>query len=175
MTSDGEQMERMRRRWQPSCQRLLRQPPTGPHGKEWRSTTERLRRRSSGRRSKRPKAKVRIGDFEIPFNKEATRCGWAYGWTASSSLMSTTPPDSRRLRRLIGQMGLSPENCRKAMTACIQSVAMFGAELRWKGENTRGTVGRANELRLWSLVSRTSHLYHSNLPIHTSSLTLYKT
>ena len=44
-----------------------------------------------------------------------------------------------------------------------------------EGRNTRGTVGRANELRLWSLVSRTSHLYHSNLPIHTSSLTLYKT
>jgi hypothetical protein len=34
-----------------------------------------------------------------------------------------------RLRRLMGQMGLVPVNCRKVMTACIQSVAMFGSEL----------------------------------------------
>jgi hypothetical protein len=34
-----------------------------------------------------------------------------------------------RLRRLTGQMGLALVNCRKVMTACIQSVAMFGSEL----------------------------------------------
>ena len=34
------------------------------------------------------------------------------------------------------------------MTACIQSVAMFGAELWWRGEGARGTVGRANDLQL---------------------------
>ena len=33
-----------------------------------------------------------------------------------------------RLRRVAGQMGLSPANCRKVMTACIQSVVMFGSE-----------------------------------------------
>ena len=38
------------------------------------------------------------------------------------------------------------------MTACIQSVAMFGAELWWKGEGARGTVGRAGDLQL--LVNR---------------------
>jgi len=53
-----------------------------------------------------------------------------------------------RLRRLTGQMGLSPANCRKIMTACVQSVAMFEAELWWRGEGTRGTVGRAEELQL---------------------------
>jgi len=53
-----------------------------------------------------------------------------------------------RLRRLTGQMGLSPANCRKVMTACIQSVAMFGAELWWKGDLVEGTIGRANELQL---------------------------
>jgi hypothetical protein len=31
-----------------------------------------------------------------------------------------------RLRWLTGQIGLSPVNCRKVMTACAQSVAMFG-------------------------------------------------
>jgi hypothetical protein len=55
-----------------------------------------------------------------------------------------------RLRRLTGQMGLSPVNCRRVMTACIQSVAMFGPEPWWKGEATQGTIGRANDIQLWS-------------------------
>ena len=38
------------------------------------------------------------------------------------------------------------------MTACVQSVAMFGSELWWKGGNIRGTTGRAEELQL--LVNR---------------------
>jgi hypothetical protein len=53
----------------------------------------------------------------------------------------TAPP-------LTGQMRLSPVNCRKAMTACAQSVATFGAELWWKGDHVRGTVGQADELQL---------------------------
>ena len=57
-----------------------------------------------------------------------------------------------RLKRLTGQMGLSPANCRRVMSACVQSVAMFGAELWWKGGNVRGTTGRAEELQL--LVNR---------------------
>ena len=53
-----------------------------------------------------------------------------------------------RLQRLTGRMGLSPVNCRKVMTACVQSVAMFGSELWWKGDHATGTVGRAEELQL---------------------------
>jgi len=34
------------------------------------------------------------------------------------------------------------------MTACVQSVAMFGAELWWKGDLAEGTIGRAKELQL---------------------------
>ena len=45
-----------------------------------------------------------------------------------------------RLRRLAG-------HCGKVMTACIQSVAMFGAELWWNGTNATGTIGRGNELQ----------------------------
>jgi len=52
------------------------------------------------------------------------------------------------LRRLTEQMGLSPANCRKVMTACVQSVAMFGSELWWKGDHVPGTIGRADELQL---------------------------
>jgi len=53
-----------------------------------------------------------------------------------------------RLRRLTGQMGLAPANCRKVMTACVQSVAMFGSELWWKGDHVRGTIGQADEVQL---------------------------
>jgi len=34
------------------------------------------------------------------------------------------------------------------MMACIQSVAVFGAELWWKGAYTPGTMCRAEELQL---------------------------
>jgi len=52
------------------------------------------------------------------------------------------------LRRLTtGQMGLSLANCRDVMMACTQSVDMFGAELWWKGDRTRGTIGQVNELQ----------------------------
>jgi len=34
------------------------------------------------------------------------------------------------------------------MAACVQSAAMFGSELWWKGGNIRGTTGRADELQL---------------------------
>jgi len=53
-----------------------------------------------------------------------------------------------RLRRLSGKMGLSPTNCRWIMIVYVQSIAMFGAELWWKGGNVRGTTGRAEELQL---------------------------
>jgi len=34
-----------------------------------------------------------------------------------------------QLRRLTGQMGLSPVNCRKVMMACAHSAAVFDPEL----------------------------------------------
>jgi len=34
------------------------------------------------------------------------------------------------------------------MMACIQSVAMFGSELWWKGDHIWGTMGQASELQL---------------------------
>jgi len=52
------------------------------------------------------------------------------------------------LRRLTAQIGLSPANCRKVMTACIQPVAMIGSELWWKGDHASGTMGRAVEPQL---------------------------
>jgi hypothetical protein len=98
-------------------------------------------------------ATVKMGDRKIPFNKEATR--WLGVWLDSQLTLkehhATRLKSGRnamtRLRRLTGNMGLSPTNCRRIMTACIQSVALFGAELWWKGGNVRGTTGRAEELQ----------------------------
>jgi len=50
------------------------------------------------------------------------------------------------------QMRLSLANCGKVVLACDQSVAMFGAEVWWKGDQIRGTIGQANGLQL--LVNR---------------------
>ena len=52
-----------------------------------------------------------------------------------------------RLKRLTGQMGLTAGNCCKVMTACVQSVAMYGSELWWKGEGDQGMAGGAAELQ----------------------------
>jgi len=100
------------------------------------------------------KATVAVGDRKVRFNKEATR--WLGVWLDSQLTlkdhhaiwMKSGRKAMTRLRRLTGQMGLSPANCRKVMTACVQSVAMFGAELWWKGDLAEGTIGRAKELQL---------------------------
>jgi len=52
-----------------------------------------------------------------------------------------------RRKRLAGQMGLTSDNCRKVMTTCVQSVAMYGTELWWKGEGKPGMSGGAGELQ----------------------------
>ena len=100
------------------------------------------------------KAKVKVGNTEVPFNKEVT--WWLGVWLDSqltlkehhAARMKSGRNAMTRLRRLTEQMGLSPANCRRVMTACVQSVAMFGAELWWKGDNVRGTLGRAKELQV---------------------------
>jgi len=94
-----------------------------------------------------------VGTNSIPFISEATR--WLGVWLDSQLTLKDhhavrTKEGKQamaRLRRLTGQMGLSPANCRKAM-ACVQSVAMFRAELWWKEDLAQGTIGRANELHL---------------------------
>ena len=90
----------------------------------------------------------------VPFNKMATR--WLGVWL-DSQLMLRDHHATRlkhgqkamtRLQCLTGQMGLSPANCRKVMTACVQSFAMFGSELWWKGGHVQRTMGQMDELQL---------------------------
>jgi len=106
------------------------------------------------RKGAEAKAKVRVGDNIVPFNKEATR--WLGVWLDSQLTLKVhhaTRLNSRQnamahLQRLTGRMVLILTNCRRIMTACIQSVAMFGAELWWRGGNVCGTTGHAEELQL---------------------------
>jgi len=102
------------------------------------------------RRKTAPVATVKVGANTVPFNKEAAR--WLGIWQ-DSQLLPTDHLDIRlkdgnramaRLHRLTGQMGLSPANCRKVMATCVQSVAMFGSEQRWKGDHTWGSITQAN-------------------------------
>ena len=76
-------------------------------------------------------AKVKVGDNEVPFNKEVTR--WLGVWLDSQLTLKEHHASRFKngrnamtcLRRLTGQLGLSPANCRKIMTACVQSVGRF--------------------------------------------------
>jgi hypothetical protein len=98
-------------------------------------------------------ATIRVGTNDIPFNTTATR--WLGVWLDSQFTLKEHHAMGLkegkkalgRLRRLTGQMGLAPINCRKVITACIQSVTMFGAELWWKGDGVMGTKERATELQ----------------------------
>ena len=83
------------------------------------------------RRKTPPAAVVKASTNTTPFNKEAMR--WlGVGWTPSSRSRTITLSGRRtgrtRWHGLAGSQG-RPANCRKAMTACAQSVAMFGSEL----------------------------------------------
>ena len=106
------------------------------------------------KKKKASKEMVTVDGNPVSFNKEATR--WLGVWLDSQLLLkdhhATRLKQGQkamtRLRRLTGQMGLSPANCRKVMTACVQSVAMFGSELWWKGDHVPGTMGQADELQL---------------------------
>jgi len=93
-------------------------------------------------------ARVTVGSNSIPFNKEATR--WLGIWLDSQLTLKDHHAirlrDGKkamaRLHQLTGQMGLLP-----VMMAFIQSVAMFGSELWWKGDHVWGTTGQADELQ----------------------------
>jgi len=105
------------------------------------------------RKGTRTEAKVRVGDKEVSFNRAATR--WLGVWLDSqltlkehhATRLKSGQNTMNRLKRLMGQMGLSPINYRRVMSACVQSVTMFGAELWRKGGNIRGMTGHVEELQ----------------------------
>lgn len=87
------------------------------------------------RRKKTPHtANVKVGTNSVPSNKAATR--WLRVWLDlqltlqdhNAIRLKNGNSAMARLCRLIGQMGLSLANCRKVITTCIRSVAMFSSE-----------------------------------------------
>ena len=105
------------------------------------------------RKRKAPTVTIKTGGTEVTFNKEIT------GWLGVRLNSHLTLRDHQklmlkkgikvlaRLKRLMGQMGLTAGNCCKVMTACMQPVAMYGSELWWKREGKQGMVGGAAELQ----------------------------
>jgi len=61
-------------------------------------------------------------------------------------------------------MGLSPTNCRKVMTACIQSDAMFGSELWWKGDTSGAPWARQMSCSCWLTRRQEQQVAVSGLP-----------
>jgi len=83
----------------------------------------------------------------IPFNK---RMMWWLGVWLNSQLTLIAQHAARlklghkamiRFWYLTGQMGWSPANCRKVLTAYVQSVTMFMSELWWKGDHVWEMIG----------------------------------
>jgi hypothetical protein len=89
-------------------------------------------------RRRGPTATIESDGRQVPFNKKATR--WLGVWLDSQltlkehqkTMLKKGRKAFAQVRRLTGQLGLTPSNCRKVMTACVQSVAMYGSELWWK-------------------------------------------
>jgi len=77
-----------------------------------------------------PTATIKVGDENVPFNKEATR--WLGAWLDShltlkehhAIKLKKFKNAMSRLRRLTEQISLSLANCRKVMAAGPQSVTM---------------------------------------------------
>jgi len=89
------------------------------------------------------KAKIRVGSHEVQYNKEATR--WLGVWldsmlTLNDHTKKTFAKASRaenRVRFLMMKKGLSPEGWQRIQIAAVQAVALYGAELWWKGQKNR--------------------------------------
>jgi len=105
------------------------------------------------KKRKVPTATVAVGTNDVLFNKEVTQ--WLGVWLDAQLTLkehhSTRMKEGRkamtRLQQLTGQMGLTPANCRKVMTACVQSATIYSAELWWKGDYTTGTQGRVEDIQ----------------------------
>jgi ribonuclease HI len=89
------------------------------------------------------KARIRVGNHEVQYNKEATR--WLGVWLDSMLTLNdhTKKTFARarraqaRVRSLMVKKGLSPEGCQRIQIAALQAVALYGAELWWKGQKNK--------------------------------------
>jgi len=93
-------------------------------------------------------ALVTAAASHVPFNKEASRLlgVWLDSHLTLRSHHAVWLIEGKKeigmLRWFTGQTGLSPTNCRKVMTACVWSAAMFGSELWWERNQVRAPWAR---------------------------------
>jgi hypothetical protein len=96
-----------------------------------------------GNNGPKMKAKIRVGSHEVQYNKEATK--WLGVWLDSmltlndhtkKTLVKARRAQSR-VQSLIVKKGLNPEGCQQIQIAAVQAVALYGAELWWKGQKNR--------------------------------------
>ena len=100
------------------------------------------------KRWKKPTESVRVGDYEVQFNQHATR--WLGIWIGSkmtlkehhSARMKKARKVMHCIRRLTGQLGISPEACRRASMACVQASALYEADLWWDDQKGSGAKNR---------------------------------
>ena len=86
------------------------------------------------------KAKIRVGRHEVQYNQEATR--WLGVWLDSmltlndytKKIFTKARRAQNRVRCLMNVRGLNLEACQRIQIAAVQAVALYGAEVWWKGQ-----------------------------------------
>ena len=86
------------------------------------------------------KVQIKIGPEKIKFNKEATR--WLGIWLDSqlkftahvNDKFQRTRTAEIQIKGLTRTYGLAPELIRRIQIAVVQSIALYGAELWWRGQ-----------------------------------------
>jgi len=94
------------------------------------------------------KAKIRVGNHNVQYNKEATR--WLGVWLDSILTLNDHSKKifvkarrvQNRVRSLMSTKGLNSEGCQRIQVATVQAVALYGVELWWKGQQNK-----ANEVQ----------------------------
>jgi len=88
-------------------------------------------------------ARVRVGNHEVPYNKEATR--WLGVWLDdmltvndhTKKTLAKARKAQNRVRSLMMKKGLSSEGCKGIQVAAVQAVALYRSELWWHGQENR--------------------------------------
>jgi len=86
------------------------------------------------------KTTIRVRNYEVQYNKEATR--WLGVWLDSmltlndhtKKIFAKARRTQNRVRSLMTTKELNPEGCQQILIAAVQAVALYRAELWWKGQ-----------------------------------------
>jgi len=89
------------------------------------------------------KARIRVRNHEVQYNKKATR--WLGVWLDSMFTLNNHTKKSfakarraqNRVRSLMMTKGLNPVGCQRFQIAAVQAIALYEAELWWNGKKNR--------------------------------------